>query len=160
MIFNLGDLEFTEADTTYLECNPMNFADMDGNGSIDIIGSGGTACVGIVYNDGTGRFVSGPLPSGQEQNIKAKLSNYPNPFNVKTVFEFELPESGDVVIDIFNCRGQKVHRLKLGYRVEGRQSVMWNGMDGRGRTLPSGVYLCRLSVHNKAIAVGKVLLIK
>ncbi|MCD4827919.1 MAG: T9SS type A sorting domain-containing protein [Candidatus Cloacimonetes bacterium] len=163
MMFNLGNLEFTETDTTFLQGSPFNFADMDGNGAIDIIGpshGGGVSYVGIAYNDGTGHFVADSLPPEPEQTFRAKLRNYPNPFKVNTVFEFELPESGEVVIDVFNCRGQKVRRMELGYRVEGKQSAGWDGTDNRGRTLPSGVYLCQLIVQNKALATSKLVLVK
>ncbi len=163
MMFNQGNLEFAPPDTTFLQGDPINFADMDGNGSIDIIGpsyGGGVSYVGIAYNDGTGHFVAGPLPPEPDQIIRARLNNYPNPFSVNTVFEFDLPENGEVEINVFNCRGQKVHRLELGYRVEGKQRASWDGTDNRGRTLPSGVYLCQLSVQNKAIAASKVLLVK
>ncbi len=163
MMFNLGDLKFTEADTTFLQGSPFNFADMDGNGAIDIIGpshGSGVSYVGIAYNDGTGHFVENPLPPEPEQNIEARLGNYPNPFRESTIFKFKFPEDGTVNIDIFNCRGQKVRRLELGYRPAGEQLACWDGKDFNGKTVASGIYLCRLNVQNKAIAIGKVVMVK
>jgi len=83
--------------------------------------------------------------------------NFPNPFNSSTVIRFELPESGEVELAVFNLAGQRVALLAQGYREAGNYTVRWDGRDERGRTLASGVYLYRLRVGKRMEALKLVL---
>ena len=84
-------------------------------------------------------FVSGPTHH-------ALNPNYPNPFNSKTVIPYEVSGNHRVTISIYNTLGQLVRTLKDGDHEAGRYTAVW---DGRGRfneTLPSGIYIVRLSM--------------
>jgi subtilisin family serine protease len=85
--------------------------------------------------------------------------NYPNPFNPTTVIEYSLPIRADVSIDIFNILGQRVRRLVHRSRAPGSYSVTWDGTDGAGRQLATGVYLYRLRAGDHTEA-KKMLLLK
>ncbi len=75
----------------------------------------------------------------------AKLhANYPNPFNPKTTFSFELEYADQVKLQVFDATGRLVRTLIDGEVGAGRTQVEWNGTDDQGRALPSGVYLYRL----------------
>ncbi|MBN1779623.1 T9SS type A sorting domain-containing protein [bacterium] len=63
------------------------------------------------------------------------VRNYPNPFNSKTVIEFELPESAFVTVRIVNSLGQYERLLTREWRESGKHTVQW---DAGSR--PSGVY--------------------
>ena len=76
----------------------------------------------------------------------ALLPNYPNPFNRGTVIRYALPTSGDVELAVYNLAGQQVATLVRGPREAGAYSVRWDGRDGDGRYLASGVYLYGLRV--------------
>lgn len=65
--------------------------------------------------------------------------NYPNPFNPTTQIPFELKESGNVVLKVYNLMGQEVKTLINGYQNAGTHAVTF---DGAG--LPSGVYVYAL----------------
>jgi hypothetical protein len=70
------------------------------------------------------------------------LQNYPNPFNPSTNITFQLPESGFVVVDIFDALGRKIETL-VNYNLDyGYHSFVW---DASKQT--SGVYFCKL--HTK-----------
>jgi len=69
------------------------------------------------------------------------LGNAPNPFNPATTIRFELSRPGDVALAIFDARGRSVRRIESPARPAGAQSIVWDGRDATGRTLPSGVYL-------------------
>ena len=68
------------------------------------------------------------------------VGNYPNPFNPSTTIKFALAEAGNVSIEIFNVRGQKVRTLLNEFLSPERYSIEWNGFDDNGRVVGSGVY--------------------
>jgi len=70
--------------------------------------------------------------------------NYPNPFNSGTTFEFFVPKTSPVKIEIFNLMGQKVCTLWSGQQKVGRHKLYWNGRDDTGKDVASGVYIYRL----------------
>ncbi|HXV14377.1 MAG TPA: T9SS type A sorting domain-containing protein, partial [Candidatus Krumholzibacteria bacterium] len=71
--------------------------------------------------------------------------NYPNPFNPQTTIGFSLKERGRVRIDVFNVAGEHVRTLLDETRAAGAHTdVRWDGKDGSGRSVASGVYFCRL----------------
>jgi hypothetical protein len=70
--------------------------------------------------------------------------NYPNPFNPTTSFEFTLPKSSHVKIDIFNIVGQKVATVVDGDMKAGVYTADWNGLDENGKSVSSGIYFYRM----------------
>ncbi|MDP8210824.1 MAG: GLUG motif-containing protein, partial [Candidatus Stygibacter australis] len=63
----------------------------------------------------------------------------PNPFNPLTNICFEIEESGDVLIQIYNLRGQKVETLADGYYGSGKHNITWDAHD-----LVSGIYFINI----------------
>ncbi len=70
--------------------------------------------------------------------------NYPNPFNPQTTIPFQLPESMDVKLEIYNASGQLVRTLIQGARDAGAHRVTWDGRGDVGGAVGSGVYVYRL----------------
>ena len=70
--------------------------------------------------------------------------NYPNPFNGATVIEFETAAPGMVRLVLYDVLGQRVRTLADGKHSAGRHRVVWDGRDGGGHALASGVYFYRL----------------
>ena len=90
-----------------------------------------------------------------------QLSNYPNPFNPSTTISFTLSNeiSGDVVISIFNLKGQLVKQLVSEQLSLGQHQITWNGMDEYRKSVTSGVYLYKLNIGDKTFT-KKMLLLK
>lgn len=80
--------------------------------------------------------------------------NYPNPFNPYTVIEFEIPEDGYVLIELYNSAGQKVRDIFAGELPAGYHKVRF---DASG--LASGVYFYRMSA-GRFNAVRKMVIMK
>ena len=74
--------------------------------------------------------------------------NYPNPFNPTTNFQFTLPKSSHVNIEIFNIVGQKVAILVDGDMKPGVYTADWNGRDESGKTVSSGIYFYRMKADD------------
>jgi len=84
--------------------------------------------------------------------------NNPNPFNPITSIDFDLPEKGNVTLEVYNMLGQKVHTLVSGELEAGYHTVRWNGTDDSGRELVSGVYFYKLDTGNESFTRKMVLL--
>ncbi len=69
---------------------------------------------------------------------------YPNPFRENTKIEFDLPSPDDIVINIYNIRGQQVKTLAAGKMCAGTIQLTWNGLDDNGKSTASGVYFCKV----------------
>jgi hypothetical protein len=69
----------------------------------------------------------------------------PNPFAKSTSINYELARSGLVALTVHDVTGRLVRRLETGARPAGRHVARWDGTDGRGNTVPAGVYFVRLN---------------
>ncbi|UCH09311.1 MAG: Ig-like domain-containing protein, partial [Fidelibacterota bacterium] len=94
------------------------------------------------------------LPNGY-----ALHANFPNPFNPSTTIRFDLPTAAPVSLVVYDLLGRQVIRLVDGYRPAGTAVAIWNGRDGDGREVPTGVYIARLTAPGFSRAI-KMLLLK
>jgi len=70
---------------------------------------------------------------------------HPNPFNPVTTISYEMPKPGTVDLSVYDVAGKLVKRLVAGEIAgTGRHSVTWDGTSDAGRSVATGVYLCRL----------------
>ncbi len=102
------------------------------------------------------------VPSSVDDELpkpEVTLSNYPNPFNPETKIVFNLPEEGNVKLEIYNIKGQKVKTLLDCYMSPGRSEMIWNGKDDNGKPVGSGVYFYQLQTPAKSY-VKKCMLLK
>jgi uncharacterized delta-60 repeat protein len=77
----------------------------------------------------------------------SKLSldqNYPNPFNPTTTINYSLSEQSAINLIVFDIQGKEVIRLHDTERPPGNYEVQWNGLDGQGNPVSTGVYFCRI----------------
>ena len=82
------------------------------------------------------------------------IRNYPNPFNPETTIEFQIPESGQVRLIIYNASGQEIAILVDGLMEAGTHQIHW-----QARNLPSGMYFYTLQWQDQR-QVGKMLLLR
>jgi hypothetical protein len=71
--------------------------------------------------------------------------NFPNPFNARTTILYQLPETADVSVEIVTAFGRRVREWRMPSENPGRKTLVWDGRDSEGRTVPSGVYLARVT---------------
>ncbi|MCK4655307.1 MAG: T9SS type A sorting domain-containing protein, partial [Candidatus Cloacimonetes bacterium] len=85
--------------------------------------------------------------------------NYPNPFNPETKIVFSLPEDGEVKLEIYNIKGQKVKTLMDCYTSHGDYELIWDGRDDNRKRVSSGVYFYQLKTKDIEFT-KKMLLLK
>ncbi len=84
--------------------------------------------------------------------------NYPNPFNPSTTIRFQLPKAGQVRVTIFNANGRVIRTWKQKFSA-GEHRIVWNGTNGSGARVASGIYLLRVEFAGK-IRTHKMILLK
>jgi hypothetical protein len=83
----------------------------------------------------------------------------PNPFNRITSISYQIAKAGAASLKLYNVLGQEVRSLADGEHSAGVHRVSWDGRDGQGRRVSSGVYFYRLkSGENEAS--GKLLFVR
>ncbi len=116
---------------------------------------------GVSNVGGMDDYIDGD-PIGDQEVLGEEhwLSVGPNPFNPSIEIFFLAPEDRcRVSIDIFDMSGRRVRRLVRDVFDRGRHSVRWDGDDGSGRNVASGVYFCRLDAGG-VTSVRKMMTVK
>ena len=80
----------------------------------------------------------------------ALLPNYPNPFNPETWIPYQLAVPAEVTLTIYDTNGEAVRRLEVGHQPTGMyqsrsRALYWDGRNGRGESVASGLYFYTLS---------------
>ena len=78
-------------------------------------------------------------------SVFALHQNYPNPFNPVTEIQFDVPVESQVTLTIYNIMGQEVTTLTNRTLRAGFHSVRWDGTNGQGELVSTGVYFYRLT---------------
>ena len=92
------------------------------------------------------------------------LANYPNPFNPETWIPYQLSEAADVTVSIYAADGRVVRTLAFGHQDAGlyhtrSRAAYWDGKNGLGEPVASGVYFYTLTAGDFA-ATRKMLIVK
>lgn len=101
-----------------------------------------------------------PLRNENFPSADRLWQNYPNPFHENTTIPYSLLDPGQVSLELFNLRGQKVRNLVFAPQTPGFYQVVWDGRDENGIKLSSGIYWCRLKVGIKKSKNIKISLLK
>ena len=103
----------------------------------------------IDRNGESARF--GPISGRMAISVSAPPAllarTWPNPLpadDLPVAFQLSLPKSGLTALDVFDVTGRLVRRLIAKNMESGEQMVNWDGRDGGGSRVPSGVYYFRL----------------
>lgn len=78
--------------------------------------------------------------------------NYPNPVNNSTTFEFNLQESANITLKVYDMVGNVVKTVFDGFQYAGNNKVSWDTKNEAGLALPSGSYLYELHIHSSNMA--------
>ena len=91
------------------------------------------------------------------------LANYPNPFNPETWIPYRLAEDAFVTLTIYDQTGQVVRTLDVGHRIASAyesqsKAVYWDGRNGLGEQVASGVYFYTLTAGDHSATRRMVIL--
>lgn len=98
------------------------------------------------------------LPVANEFNHSVEefilYQNYPNPFNPITTIKYQIPNSGNILLKIYDILGNEVASLVDGYKERGKYEIEFDAI-----SLASGVYFYKLQA-DEFISVKKMVLLK
>ncbi|MFW0838060.1 MAG: T9SS type A sorting domain-containing protein [Candidatus Komeilibacteria bacterium] len=77
----------------------------------------------------------------------ALLPNYPNPFNASTVISYELPQSGQVQLSVYNMKGEQMAQLINNWQTAGQHEINWSPGN-----IASGTYIVVITAQNKQLS--------
>ena len=94
----------------------------------------------------------------------ALLTNYPNPFNPDTWIPYQLAESAEVTLTIYDMNGKIVRRLAIGHQAAGMyrsrsRAVYWDGHNQLGESVASALYFYTLTA-GEFTATRRMLILK
>jgi glycosidase len=76
--------------------------------------------------------------------------NHPNPFNPSTTIRYTLPAPAHVRLGIYDAAGREVAVIRDEVQPEGEQFARWDGVDGGGQPVGTGVYFVRLDADGES----------
>lgn len=139
----------TEEGPIYLSSIPLNYS----YSTIDLLIEDETDNMMIVLTGfkGTVIYTGTITPNGDLDinPIPLNITNYPNPFNPQTTISYDLAQRGEVQLDVFNLKGQKVKSLIKEIQDSGNHKITWQGDNQKGEKVSSGVYFYKLKANGK-----------
>jgi hypothetical protein len=119
--------------------------------AIDVRPSDGYVAVGSCGSGAfTATFTSANSSVKIAQPPPAELTlepNYPNPYNSTTHFQFKIPNSGNVSLEVYDEKGALVASIISGAMDAGTYTTEWNSS-----SISSGVYVCKLSENGQSVS--------
>ncbi len=94
-----------------------------------------------------------------ETGVVAKLFEaYPNPFADRLTISFDLGQTSNLNLSVYNAMGQKINTLAAGIMNTGLHSMFWAGDNEHGEKLANGTYFAVLALDNGVTVSKKVVL--
>lgn len=88
----------------------------------------------------------------------ALYQNFPNPFNPETTIRFDLQNTSQVRLQVYDILGRHVRTLIDESVSAGGHRINWDGRDDSGHAVASGTYIYRLENQDRILARRMVLL--
>jgi len=103
----------------------------------------------VRFSDSTWNVYQPPKPR------TLSITCYPNPFNAEVRIKLRMPDAGDIKIDIYDISGKLIDHIQKSKLTVGWHELVWRP----NISVPSGVYLLKVSAGGKAV-VRRVVLVR
>lgn len=145
----------TDGGTNWLE--QLNVYPLDINGVLMRDHKSGIAYgdQGMLYTTSTGGIMNAVTLSTSTPLDFQLYQNFPNPFNPKTIFNYEIGKNSIVTIKIYDVSGKYVTTVVNEVKSAGRYEVEFNASG-----LPSGLYFYSLLINGRIVSTKRMVLTK
>jgi hypothetical protein len=119
-----------------------------------LIVSGSNLFAGTYWGSGVWRRPLSEMVTGVEYNFSQAPvgftleQNYPNPFNPTTIIKYQLPQSAEVLLKIYDILGKSVRTLVDEKQISGNYYIIWDGKGDNGQLVNSGIYMYKIHTQN------------
>ena len=144
-----------------LNCWPAN-----GDKSFQELNNGYFICAGrehyreniyLIKTDSLGQVTA--IDNNEMMIINSQLVCYPNPVINSTTISFSTFNFGNIELNLYNIKGQRVKTLIDESICTGNHKIIWDGTDKSGKSVSSGTYFIKLQNGNN-VSFNKMILIK
>jgi hypothetical protein len=97
-------------------------------------------------------------PAGQAPLSCSLRQNHPNPFNSRTLIQYDPGGSCRVTLAVIDPSGCTVRTLIDAFEQKGEKTAVWDGSDEHGVRTASGLYFCRMRAGSQVKTVKMILL--
>jgi len=115
------------------------------------------------YDDSDQPFTIHQVTDAASRDAVRRFSlsgNIPNPFNPVTSIRFDVARESMINISVYDITGRLV-KVLVNRRFEaGSYQAVWDGRNGRGANVSSGIYLCRMTGGEGFVKTRKMVLLK
>jgi hypothetical protein len=166
-----------DGDTSWTRTYGGNYSDWADH--IQQTSDGGYIVTGATYSYGAGDMDMWLLKLTavgveEESNYQlstgnGQLSIHPNPFTHNTVMEFIVHSSEFVDVETRHVMSLHIHdlsgRLVKSFpfnhlTIQPFNQITWDGTDNQGKSVPKGIYLCKIKAGSKTVAAHKLVRIR
>ena len=81
------------------------------------------------------------------------LKAMPNPFNESIILRYQVKESCNTSVMVYNSQGQLVKSLVNRKHEAGNYSLEWDALDSKGERVRPGVYYCRMISNTNQMSI-------
>ncbi len=96
---------------------------------------------------------------GYELSTDIGISIAPNPFSYSTTISFDLEESENIMLNIYDLNGRLIKSLANKVFEEGVSDITWNATDENENAVSEGIYFLKMQTSNKSSTI-RLLVIK
>jgi hypothetical protein len=101
-----------------------------------------------------------PLPTSANTVAPVQISAnaYPNPFENKIKIRYNISQSSNVSISVYNLLGSEIKNIESRFLSAGHYETEWNGKSESEENAPAGIYFYNIRA-GKSITNGKMILL-
>jgi hypothetical protein len=136
---------------SFLRLTATTKTNADGQGADESFGCYGGAGAGATIAMSVRNYTTVDVKDGRPGGSFEVRPCRPNPASSEVGVAFDLPTVGRLTVEFLTSDGRRVRKLAQGEFSPGQHAVAWNLRDDRGRSVPAGVYFCRLSFAGKTL---------
>jgi 1,4-alpha-glucan branching enzyme len=107
----------------------------------------------VYLNRNVVNTVTTPVSSIAVPGNSLSIKVYPNPVEQSSTIDLNIPESGNVRIDLVNIMGQQSENIKTGFLSKGHYTINFN----KNKSLSAGVYLLKVNTNTTAGTIKIIL---
>ena len=136
---NFGSLNINPGDTQSIIVAQIVAQGTNNLNSVTILKQNSVYLKNVFENNFTNVSVKESDEIKMPENVSL-FQNYPNPFNPATTINFEIKETGLIVLRIYDINGREIETLINRVKSAGKYAVKFNGS-----YLASGIYFYQIS---------------